>query len=431
MSSVQKPGWKTAMAIVVANVIGAGVFASLGFQLEGTSNTWSILLLWSLGAVMALCGAFSYAELGTRMVRSGGEYHFLSKIYHPFVGYLSGWISVTVGFPAAIALAAMIIGGYLEGYIVWPSQLIAIVVVLLLSFLHSLSIKSSSWLQNLTTLFKVLLILIFLAAGFVLVPGESALDWSGGWKREVLMSSFAISFVFVSFSYSGWNAAVYMTDEFAEPRRTIPKALLLGTLIVSVLYVLLHLVFLRQAGLDELKGELEVASIVAQSMWGKKGAVMVSWGIAVLMLSSISAMIWAGSRVTKVMGEDHPLWRWFARKTTHSIPLSAIALQVFIAVILILTGTFEQVLMYSTFVLQLFAALSVAGVIVLRKRKGTGTCYRSPWYPFPQILFLLFSLWILYYLMLEQGRECLFGMGILLLGSISYLINLHLLRRGK
>ena len=164
----------TVIAIVVANMIGAGIFTSLGFQLVSTVNTWSILILWSLGALMALCGALSYAELGTYWMRSGGEYNFLSKAYHPLLGYLSGWASLTIGFAAPVALSGMALGEYVAPYLNVSKMGLAIGVVISVSFFHSMSLKRSSLLQNTTTILKVALILVFIAFGLYYKPEASA-----------------------------------------------------------------------------------------------------------------------------------------------------------------------------------------------------------------------------------------------------------------
>lgn len=411
------------MAIVIANMIGAGVFTSLGYQLVDTTNTWSIILLWALGAVLAICGAISYAELGTQLIRSGGEYHFLSKIYHPLLGYLSGWVSLTVGFAAPVALSAMAIGAYLIHWIPIPPVLTSSAIVLLVTLMHSQTIQRSSLFQNWTTGLKVLLLLGFILLGFVLPTSESAFDWSNSWQQEILLPSFAVSFVYVTFSYSGWNAAAYIVGEIKDVQKNLPRALLMGTLIVSVLYILLNLVFLRHSGLQQLAGTLEIGQVVAQNMIGSWGGGIFSLLFVLLLVSSVSAMVWIGPRVTQVMAEDYPLWRYFSHKNAAEIPVRAIILQGLITLFLIVTGTFEQVLIYSGFILQLFAALAVGGIFILRKRKESTTHYKSPFFPIPQIIFLGLSLWVLIYLLWVQPLESGIGLVNLMIGALTYWWN--------
>ena len=423
ISNTNKTGLKTATAIVIANMIGSGVFTSLGFQLESTSNTWSIILLWVLGGIMALFGAFSYAELGTHLVRSGGEYHFLSKIYHPLLGYLSGWVSLTIGFSAPIALAAMAIGAYTELFTTIPDKWMAIALVLIITYFHLQNLKMSSIFQNITTGLKILLLLFFIVCGFVIMPDQSAFEWSDSWQGEILLPAFAVSFVYVTFSYSGWNAAAYIIDEIKDVRKNLPKALLGGTLLVSVLYVLLNLIFLRQADLTQLSGQLEIGQVVSINMFGETGGLIISLAISLMLVSSISAMVWAGPRVLHAMAEDHPVWSYFKHSNQANIPVRAILLQSAIAILLIITGTFEQVLIYSGFVLNLFAALTVAGVFKLRKETKVNSGYRSPLYPYVQIIFLVLSAWIMIYLLYQQPLESGLGLLNLLLGWFTYLIS--------
>ncbi|MET7028701.1 APC family permease [Sediminicola luteus] len=423
MNKPNSIGLSTSTALVVANMIGAGIFTSLGFQLVDTINTWSIIILWSLGALMALCGALSYAELGTYWVRSGGEYHFLSKAFHPLLGYLSGWVSLTIGFSAPIALSAMAMGEYVGPYLGISDMALAFLTILTISFMHSISIKRSSTIQNSTTLLKILLIVLFVYFGLTQIPEDSAFLWDHSWKEEILLPTFAVSFVYVTFSYSGWNAAAYIVDEIRDAHKNLPRALLLGTLFVSVLYVLLTFVFLRQNPLEAIQGQLEIGQITAISLFGEKGGALISYGIALMLISSISAMVWAGPRVTQVMAEDHGLWRWFSRKTKNKVPLRAIWLQTAITLMLLFTGTFEQVMIYSGFVLQLFAALAVAGVFAVRRKNTTKSGFRSPFFPIPQIIFLVLSLWVLIYLVFAQPLETGLGLINLLLGFLVFKLD--------
>lgn len=401
-------------------MIGAGIFTSLGFQLVDTVNTWSIAILWCLGALMALCGALSYAEIGTYWARSGGEYHFLSKAFHPVFGYLSGWVSLTIGFSAPIALSGMALGAYVAPYLGLSDLVLAVFTILTISFLHSLSIDRSSILQNATTLLKLILIIIIIYFGLTRTPVASAFDFSERWKQELFLPAFAVSFVYVTFSYSGWNAAAYIVDEIRDVRKNLPRALLWGTLVVSLFYLLLNYVFLRQNGLEVIQGQLEIGQLTAISIFGDRGGELISFGIALMLISSISAMVWAGPRVTQVMAEDHALWRWFSVKTRKKVPLRAIWLQTAITLVLLFTGTFEQVMVYSGFVLQLFAAFAVAAVFVVRRKNISKNGFRSPFFPIPQIIFLVLSAWVLIYLVFAQPLETGLGLLNLVLGFLVY-----------
>lgn len=434
-------GWSAA-AIVVANMIGTGVFTSLGFQLNDVQNTWSILLLWTLGGIFALLGAFSYAELGSKLPKSGGEYHFLSKLFHPFLGYLSGWVSLTVGFSAPIALGAMALGAYTVGPIAlygesigWFSSAkavaptlaiwIALLVIIVISLIHSFNIKQSSLFQNVFTLIKVLFLITMIGLALWHPATENALSWDDSWKAEIFTPWYAVALVYVTYSYTGWSAAAYIVEEIRRPKINLPKALIGGTLFVSVLYVLLQLAFLNQATVTELQSRVEIGQVVGNKLFGKQGGDWFSFLIAFFLISSISAMVWVGPRVTRAMGNDYRLWRFLGRDNSQGIPVRAIWFQSVISLVLIATSSFEQVLLYSGFILQLFSAIAVAGVFVLRFRKNY-TGYESPFYPWIQMLYLLASAWIIFYLIYERPSESLSGIFNLLIGALTYAISFYL-----
>jgi len=422
MTKQAKIGWISAGALVVANMIGTGVFTSLGFQLEDVRNTWSIVFLWSLGGLVAMAGAFSYAELGAYYRRSGGEYHYLTELYHPLVGYLSGWVSLTVGFAAPVALAAMAMGAYLYQLTGIPPKWLAGSVVLITSLAHSASIRQSSLFQNSLTLLKLVLILGFIIAGLTMTTEYEAIDWSARWQEELLLPAAAVSLVYVTYSYTGWNAAAYIVEEIDQPARNLPRGLIYGTLIVVILYELLQLVFLKNASYGQLSGQLEIGQIVAENLFGLRGGQLVSTAIALFLLSSISAMIWVGPRVSLVMAEDHALWRFLEYKNEHEVPVRAVWFQSVISLLMIATGTFEQVLLYCGFILQLFSALSVAGAVKLRI-SGADLPYRSPAHPWMPLIFLAVSAWIIVFLLFEQPVESAIGLGILALGLVTYWLS--------
>ena len=419
----KKIGWKVAAALVIANMIGTGVFTSLGFQLVDIQNTWSITALWVLGGLMALIGALCYAEVGSAFPKSGGEYVFLSRLYHPFIGYLAGWVSLFVGFAAPVALAAMALGAYGANVVDIPPRYLAIGVLLLVSAIHSFNLRASSRFQAWATWFKVLLIGFLIGAGMLMGREATALDFSSAWTSEVLTPSFAIAFVYVSYSYTGWNAAAYIIEEVDRPKVNLPKALVQGTLLVMVLYVLLQLVFLKHGSLEALKGVLDVGHVFAENVFGPGGASLINLLIAFFLISSISAMVWVGPRVSMAMGRDYSLWGFLRRKNANGIPITAIWFQTAISIVYVVTGTFESVLLYCGFILQLSSALAVAGVFVLRKKEIAPDRFKSPWYPVLPLLFVLLSLWILGYLLADQPRESLTGLLILAIGAGTYFLS--------
>lgn len=423
MKVKHKIGWKTAAALVVSNMIGTGVFTSLGYQLTDIQNTFSIVLIWALGGLFALIGAFTYAELGTNFDDSGGDYVFLSKLIHPIVGYVYAWVSLTVGFTAPIAISVMAMKSYLNP--INPSlfnEWFGILVILVLTAIHSISIGQSGKFQNISTGIKIGFVLLLILLGFSLVPAQevTAINLSSSWKEEIFLPGFAVSLLYVTYAYTGWNSAAYIVDEINDPRKNLPKALLIGTVLVTVFYVLLQIVFLKHASVEQMSGKVEVAFVAFKNVLGSEGSRWISYFIAIQLIATISGYLWIGSRITFAMAKDHSPWKKIAVKNKNGIPVRALWLQAAISILLTLTGTFEQVLLYASFVLQLMGTLTVASIFWLKGRKGA---YKSPFKPFLQIAFILFSLWILGYMLVERPKESAIGLLFVLSGVVTYFFS--------
>lgn len=423
MGKQRKIGWQAAMAIVIANMVGTGVFTTLGFQLESVQSIWGILLLWIVGGVISLLGAFSYAEIGTHLPKSGGEYHFLSKTIHPLAGYLSGWVSLTVGFAAPVALAAMAMGAYLDKFVPVSGMAIAITSILLISVVHSINLKNSSLFQGTFTWLKVLLIIGMILAGLLYFPNSTPVEWSPNWSSEIFTPSFAIALIYVTYAYSGWNASAYIVGEIKNPNRNLPISLVGGTLLVSVLYVLLQLTFLQQAPIQELASKVEVGQVAAEYMFGQEAGKWVSFLIGFLLISSISAMIWVGPRISRAMADDYPIWHFLKRDNQAGIPVRAIWFQAALSILMIISGRFEQILLYSGFILQIFTTLTVSTLFILRQKKTPHNYYRSPFYPVLQIIFISISIWMIVYMIADKPNESLWGLINLGIGLVTYFIS--------
>ena len=423
----------TAIAIVVANMIGTGVFTSLGFQLMDIQSTFVLLMLWLVGGVTALCGALTYAELGSSLPRSGGEYNFLSQVYHPMAGFVSGWISATVGFAAPTALAAMTFGAYLEASLgdVLSAKLMAAILVLVLTGIHIFSHAASGGFQTLFTLLKVLLILVFVVAvGWSVSEPQSVSLLPGPGDAELLLSSaFAVSLIYVNYAYTGWNAATYIINEVDEPQRNMPVILFAGTAVVMVLYLLLNYTFLHAAPQEQMAGKIEIGVIVAQSAFGETGAMVMGIMLATLLVSTVSAMVIAGPRVLQVIGEDFRLFRVMARKSREQIPVIAILVQSGLTLFFIMTSTFESVLVLSGFVMGVNTFFAVAGVFILRRRGDVKAAYRTFGYPFTPLIYLVLMAWTLTFILINRPQEGWAGLGIITAGVLLYLVSEKLNRR--
>src|ERR1043166_9531100 len=266
-------GFVTACSIVIANIIGTGIFTSLGFQLADLQSGFPLLMLWVIGGVAALCGALCYSELSAALPRSGGEYHFLSQIYHPALGFMAGFVSATVGFASPISLAAMAFGKYFVGVFgVGSPVFLSVVVVWVVTSFHLGNLQVGSAFQNLSTLVKLLLIGTLITAGLFVEPKQpiSFLPAPGD-AIGIFEAPFAVALVYVMYSYSGWNAAVYITGEIKKPEKNVPRSLLVGTGLVIVIYVLLNAIFLATTPVQDLKGRLEVALIAGKHIFGTNG----------------------------------------------------------------------------------------------------------------------------------------------------------------
>ncbi len=387
-------GYPSALAIVVANMVGTGVFTTLGLQAEGVADGFALLVLWGLGGLVALCGALSYAELAAALPRSGGEYHFLARIYHPLLGNLAGWVSVIVGFAAPVGLCAMALGRYAAT--LWPvsPELVAVLSVLGVGLFHLLDVRLGRGFHNLTTLVKALILaaLCGLGLGTTAAPGTLPLTPSVASLEALLTPAFGVSLVYVSYAYSGWNAAAYLINEVERPLETVPRALIHGTLAVTLAYLVLNGVFLRAVPYADLRGSIEVGALSAHHLFGEQGARIMTAALCLLLLSSLSVMILIGPRVLQVMGEDLTALRFLAPRGRRGAPVRAILLQQALALGFIATDSFEGVLTYAGFTLGLSALLTVLGVMVLRRRDpDLPRPFRVPLYPMTPLVFAALS----------------------------------------
>ncbi|MFT5126395.1 MAG: APA family basic amino acid/polyamine antiporter [Kiritimatiellia bacterium] len=409
----------TAVYLVAASMIGTGVFTSLGFQLVGIQSGFVILLLWLTGGLLAFCGAVCYAELSAALPRSGGEYHLLSRGLHPLAGFLSGWISVTAGFAAPIALAAMAFGSYVSGVLpTLPALACSLTVVVLVTAVYLRSIRIGSRFLTIFALLKISLIIGFIIAAFVLgdrqpvsfAPQASALP-------QVFGGDFAVSLMYVMYAYAGWNAATYIVNEIHEPQRNVPRSLLIGTVLVTVLYTGLNAAFLWAAPIDALQGELEIGLIAGQAVFGEAGGRIMGLFIALGLVSAISALSWSGPRVAHMMGEDYPALRWFGKTNRHGVPANATIFQSAIVLTLLLTATFQQVLIYIEFVLTLSSFLTVLTMMILRVREpDLYRPYKAWGYPVTPLLFIGITGFIMVQVMRTKPMESLAGLATLVVG---------------
>jgi APA family basic amino acid/polyamine antiporter len=394
-------------------MIGSGVFTTSGFLLADLHRPALVLAAWLAGGLLAMLGAFCYGALARHFPESGGEYLFLGKTLHPAAGYVAGWVSLLVGFSAPLAAVALAFGEYTRLWLPFSTpQLTGSFLLLSFAGLHATHVRRGAWVQNLAVLAKLLLIAILLvsAAARLKAPPTSPQAVSS-------LASFAVALVWISFSYSGWNAAVYVASEIREPERNLPRAMILGAAVVTLIYLGLNTVFVYAAPVEELAGRLEIGQIAARALGGSGLANLVTALIALALATSVSSMMMAGPRVFARMADDACLPRWF-RFPEQGPPRSAILWQTVLALAMLWSATFKGLLTYIGFTLGLCTAGAVAGLIRLRLREGSQL--HVPGWPWAPLVFVISVMAITGFTMARRPGESAVGLGTLLLGWLAW-----------
>jgi len=424
--------------IVIANMIGAGIFTTSGLLMEDLRNPLLMILLWIGGGIIALCGALCYGELGAAIPRAGGEYVFLSRLFHPVFGFLSGWVSLFAGFSAPIAASAigfteyltrafpgLLSLGHFEGSFEATvlKKFYSILVIIIFIFIHVRGIEFGSKVQNFLTLLKVGLIVGLILFGFSLGKGSLAHfsqggDFSfdfGGWK------TIGLSLIWIMFAYSGWNASAYIGSEIKNPIKNLPRSLILGTGIVVFLYFCLNLFYVYAVPPKDMGGVISIGSLAAGNLFGKSFENLISILISFALFSSLSAFIILGPRVYYSMAKDRYFFRFASEiHSKYGVPSKSIMLQGAIAIVMLLFGTFDQILTYMGFSLGIFPILAVIGVFKLRRlNKST---YKLPGFPLVPIIYILAGASIMFLTFFERPVESSIAILMVMAGIPVYLI---------
>lgn len=416
---MKKIGWKTATAIVISNMVGTGVFTSLGYQVSELHNTFTIILLWTIGGILALIGAFIYAELGAHFKQSGGDYIYLSRTYHPIMGYITSWVSLIVGFSGPIALAALAMAKYL-GF--ENERSTAILIIIIIAIFQCFSLKVSSRFQNIFAVLKVAFIVVLILIGISISPSPTnALLWDNSWTHEIIVPAFASSLVFVTYAYTGWNSASYIVEEIEKPKVNLPKALIIGTVFVTVSYVLVNFVFLKHASIEQMEGKEDIANIAFTNILGVRGVKWISYLIALQLVSTISGYLWVGSRVTQATAKENHLWSFLGKENKNRIPIWAVVAHTLISILIILSGKFEEIFIYTAFVLQLLSTAAVSTSLFIKKKDRV--LFKGNIFLLMPGIFLLFSFYILYFTFVNHPRESIIGLGIIGAGMTLYFFD--------
>ncbi|MBG29256.1 MAG: amino acid permease [Opitutae bacterium] len=420
----------TATGVVIASMVGTGVFVALGYQAASIKSTFAILLLWVLGGVYALCGAFCYAELASRMPRSGGEYHFLSRIYHPALGFLAGWATVTVGFAALTAVAALAFASYMSILTTdLNEQLMAVGMILLCGCMHMGKAEVGRSFQNGFTAIKIVLLfgLMLMFLFLTIDPQPVSLLPGKGDLNMVLTMEFATAFVFVTYSFSGWNAAVYVAGEIRRAKQIVPYALLGGTTLILALYLLLNYAFLQSipfAEIEALESKENIAALAVGKIFSGQGEIISNLLISISLISTVGALVFISPRISQAIGEDFKPLSFLSRKNKNGIPVTAICAQLFLSILFVLASNLQSILMYVEFTLISFSFLTVFGLFLLRRKcSGSFEGYMAWGFPWTPLLFLLMSGWVLVSVFSRHTLESCVGLLTILAGLALYFLS--------
>jgi APA family basic amino acid/polyamine antiporter len=422
--------------IVVANMIGAGIFTTSGLLMQDIHNPMIMIVLWVVGGTIAICGALSYGELGAAIPRAGGEYAFLSRLYHPTLGFLSGWVSFFVGFSAPIAASAIGFVAYMTRAFPGVLQLgilnesieatilrkfYAICVIVLFTAVHVRGLEFGAQVQNVLTIMKVGLIVGLIFAGFAFGQGSwdnfaqgADFDFGfAGWKV------IGLSLMWIMFAYSGWNASAYIGSEVKNPSKNLPRSLIVGTGTVILLYFCLNLIYVYAVAPPDMEGVISIAGLAAGNLFGQSFERILSIMISFALFSSLSAYIILGPRVYYSMAKDKHFFRFASDvHKKYGVPAKSILLQGAIAAVMVLFGTFDQLLTYMGFSLGIFPLLAVLGVFKVRRLNLSP--YKMPGFPLAPVLYILAGIAILILAFFQRPMESSIAIATVLVGIPVY-----------
>lgn len=430
--------------MIIGNMVGIGIFTTTGYYAQNLSSPAGLFLIWVLGGLYAFCGALTYAELSTRFPEAGGDYLFLKNAYHPLLGFLFGWSTFTVTYTGSIAAIAIGFAAYFsrilpEAYQQWQLSLpyselnlsflkiIALVISLILTILNGFGIRKGARFQNVFTLLGIGALAAIIILG--LSSGRGNLSHFQPFFPETFnmeeISFLGVALVGVIFTYSGWTVLVYIAGEIRNPRKNIPGAMALAVGVVTLLYILMNGIYLYAQPLGAMSGKVEVGYQTLRVLFEENTTLLFSLVIILMVLSSLNATILSGARVYYAMAREGRFFNWVGElHPRRRAPVKSLWLQFAWVVILILAGTFNQLLTYTVFVMVVFSFLSGIALFILRRRDSqksdTKTVYYAWGYPFTLIVYLLISAWLMLNTLYHRPAEALWGTVIVIAGVPFY-----------
>jgi APA family basic amino acid/polyamine antiporter len=411
--------------IVIGDMIGAGIFTTSGLLLAQLHSPMLLLLLWVVGGFIALSGALSYGELGANFPRAGGDYAFLTKLFSPLAGFLSGWVSFLVGFSAPVAASSLAFSEYLIRTLpddALPHELeltkkvIAIGIILVFTGIHYFGLSGGAKMQNILTVLKIALIMSLIVMGFTYGEGSFEHFWvkTGSAFERASLKSIGLALMWIMFAYSGWNASTYVGSEVHNPIKNIPRSLIIGTFSVIVIYLFLNLLYVYAVPPSEMEGVISIGGLAANNLFNRTLDQLFSLFIALILVSAISVLIMIGPRVYYAMAQSGHFFGLAGKVNRSRVPGISILLQSGLAIVYVVSGTFDQIITFLSFSLGIFPILAVAGVFKLRMKKQS--VLKMPGYPLLPALFIVFSITILVLAFLERPVESSIAFGVIGMG---------------
>jgi APA family basic amino acid/polyamine antiporter len=437
MDLKRKLGLYTGILIIVADMIGTGIFMTTGNVLGMTGNALLVLVLWGIGGIVALTGSLCYAELSTTWPDVGGEYVYLKKIFGMLPAFLTGWVSLVVGFSAPVAASSLLLIQYINSFALttagtdsavvlllsgpWVQKGIAAALVVFFGVLHIVGVRRGGYFQNFLTVLKIMLMVSLIGFGFAMVDWENAgrlVQRYGTADSGPGLPVTGLALLIIMFAYSGWNGASYIAGEVKNPEKNLPRILLYGTLLTTVFYLLLNMVFILSAPGETIIGKDEIGAIAATSLFGPNISGFFTLGIAVVLLSAVSVQMMVGPRVYYAMARDGMIFKSLSRvHPRFETPALAICIQMAFAVFYIFTGSAMTLVIYMGFALNVFPVLTVVGLMIMRRREpGLSRPYRVPLYPVVPLIYVTLSIGMMAAAIMNWTTTSLFAMGVLALG---------------
>jgi APA family basic amino acid/polyamine antiporter len=420
-------GIRTATAMVVGEVIAVGIFLTPAGMAKSLGSPFWLLVVWLVMGAMAACGALCYGELAARYPEAGGGYVYLREAYGPPVAFLYGWMALLVmdpGLTAALAVGIASYGGYIFGLSGVETKAVAIGTILLLAAVNMLGVRYGAWVLRWLTILKLGLLVFILLWGFGFQLG----NWSHfspfvtqRAHSAPLLGALAGAMVAAFFSFGGWWDVTKLAGEVRHPAHTLPRALVYGVVIVTLVYVLTTAVFLYLVPLDMVSSGETFAAQAGEVLFGEAGAYVFSVIVVVAILGSLQALIMSAPRVYFAMAQDGLFLP--AAASLHprfGTPARAIALQALLASVLVVLGRFDQIISYFIFVVVVFIAMTVVALFVLRRKEEVRPAYSTPGYPFTPIAFLLMVMVLLLLLGSNNPVQSLLGVTVVALGIPVY-----------